>query len=307
MGALSHAIKHLLTRLDVARERNECVVRHTDFYRAALGDDVELYSALFEPDCRVQLDRDLAMRLMLALDRVNVFDDSELLECSAIFHGAVRFAPGVVWAHACCLQKHHIAVLPLSIGEGTYGRVSVTVDSATTEVFFVTDESHHVGFFRAIVALENLDEAGFERLARSAFPALEWADDLWRGLGDFNLPYIEIRDKLVRSLGGLSDYGAEYFHHYRSGDPRDLQRRLSAKIGSETSDENGRTKRHLRSELDRTRSHRGTNKVFWWHVKLRPNVDRIHFLYESPPVNSPVTDYGHIVVGLFKDHCILPN
>ena len=48
---LSNAIHLLLERLDVARERNEGVVKHTDYYEATLGDGVQLYSALFEPDC----------------------------------------------------------------------------------------------------------------------------------------------------------------------------------------------------------------------------------------------------------------
>ena len=42
----------------------------------------------------------------------------------------------------------------------------------------------------------------FERLARSAFPALEWADNLWHGLSNFSRPYINVRDQLVRYLGG---------------------------------------------------------------------------------------------------------
>ena len=58
---------------------------------------------------------------------------------------------------------------------------------------------------------------------------------------------------------------------------------------------------------DRTRRHRGIDKVFWWHVKLRPNVDRIHFRYEPQSASSPGLGEGQIVVGLFKDHCVLPN
>ena len=54
MGVLSNAIEHLLERLDVARERNERVVRHADYYETDLGDGVKLYSALFETGCRVQ-------------------------------------------------------------------------------------------------------------------------------------------------------------------------------------------------------------------------------------------------------------
>ena len=143
-------------------------------------------------------------------------------------------------------------------------------------------------------------------LARSAFPALDWADGVWRGLGHFSRPYIEVRDELVRYLGGLSDHGAACFHEHRA-DPRRLSRVLSARVGSETSDENGRTKGHPPSRRDRTRRHRGIDKVFWWHVKLRPHVDRIHFLYEPPSVSAPWPEHGRIVVGLFKDHCILPN
>ena len=306
-GVLSNAIQHLLERLDVARERNEGVGRHADYYETGLGDGVQLFSALFELGCRVQLDRDIAERLRLALDRVNVFDDSGLAEYDAEIEGCVRFVPGVVWAHDCCSQRRQIAVLPLPLGEVPRGRVSVTVAGATIEIAFVTEESQHVDFFRSVIALENADEAMFERLAPSAFPTLDWADNVWQGLGDFSRPYINVRDELVRYLGGLSDHGAARFHEHRAGDLRDLPRFLSAQVGSETSDENGPTKRHNPSERDRTRRHQGTNKVFWWHVKLQPHVDRIYFLYEPPSMSPPLPKNGRIVVGLFKDHCILPN
>ena len=183
----------------------------------------------------------------------------------------------------------------------------VTVGDATLEIAFVAGESQHVDFFRSVIALENADEAEFGRLARSAFPALEWADNIWRGLRDFSRPYIEVRDELVSCLGGLSDHGAGCFHEHRAGDPRHLANVLSARVGAETSDENGRTKNHRPSRRDRTRRHRGIDKVFWWHVKLRPTVDRIYFQYEQRSVSLPLPEHGHIVVGLFKDHCVLPN
>jgi len=82
---------------------------------------------------------------------------------------------------------------------------------------------------------------------------------------------------------------------------------LSIQVGAETSDENGLTKRHRQSKRDRTRRHRGLDKVFWWHVKLRPNVDRIYFRHEPRSENTPLPEHGRIVVGLFKNHCVLPN
>ena len=305
--ALSNAVEQLLERLDVARERNEGVVKHKDYYETSLGDGVQLYSALFERDCPLQFDHDLTERLYLALDRVNEFDDAGLVEYDAGYGGSVRFAPGVVWAHGCCSEHRHVAVLPLALGGVPSGRVPVAVEGFTNEIVFVIEEAQHLDFFRSVIELENADEAMFERLAASAFPALEWADSVWRGLRDFSRPYLDVRSELIRSLGGLNDHGAACFYEHHARGPQHLPRVLSARIGTETSDENGNTKRHRPSERDRMRRYRGANKVFWWHVKLRPQIDRIYFLYDPPSADSPQPEHGRIVVGVFKDHCVLPN
>ena len=307
IGVLSEAIHQLLDRLDVARGRGEGVAKHANYYETDLGDGIRLFSILFEPGCRVQLDHDLTQRLMRALDQVNQFDDAGLPEYDAEFDGDVRFTPGAVWAHTCCSEGHQIAILPLPLGDVPHERIPVTVADATVGIFFVITEPHHVAFFRAVIALEKADEAMFARLAPSAFPALEWADGLWNGLGDFDRPYVAVRDELISYLGGLSDYGAACFHEYQAVGPDELPRVLSARIGAETSDENGFTKRDRDSRLDRTRRHRGVDKVFWWHVKLRPHMDRIYFLYEPPSMIPPIPEPGRIVVGRFKDHCVLPN
>ena len=305
--ALADAIERLVDRLDLARDRGEGVVKHADFYETNLGDGVQLFSLLFEPACRVRLDRDHTLRISLALDQANEFDESGLVEYDAEFEGRVRFAPGVAWAHASCSERRHIAVLPVPLGDVPLGRIPVTVAGATCEILFVAGEAEHVGFFRSVITLENANETKFGILARSAFPALEWADNIWHGLGHFSRPYIDVRQEVIDCLGGLSDHGARCFHEHDEGDPRHLARVLSARIGKRTSDENGATKRHPPSRRDRTRRHRGIDKVFWWHVKLRPNVDRIHFLYEPQSAISDRPSEGHIVVGLFKDHCVLPN
>lgn len=305
-AVLSDAVRHLLERLDAARIRGEGVVKHRDYYYTDLGGDVQLCSMLFEQGCRVQLDHDLTQWLQLTLDRVEEFDEAGLMGFEAEFEGKVRFAPGVAWAHAACSQRHHMAVLPLPLGDVPLGPVPVIVAGVTREIAFVAEESHHVDFFRSVIALENADKMAFARLARSAFPALDWADNIWRGLRDFSRPYNEVRGELVRYLGGLSDHGATCFHHH-AADPSVLTDTLSVHVGTATSDENGRTKRHKPSKLCRTRHHCGVDKVFWWHVKLRPNVDRIYFLHEPRSGNSDLPEHGRIVVGLFKDHCVLPK
>ncbi len=291
----------------MAGERNEKVVKHGEYYKTDLGDNLSLYSVLFEKECPLQLCHDLIQQLYLALDQTADFDDCGLVEYDAEYGGNVRFAPGVAWAHAHRAERRHVAVLPLPLSGVPRGKVPVTVGRVTDEIFFVTDEFQHLAFFRSVMELENADEAMFERLATSAFPALEWADDVWSGLGDFSRPYIAVRSELVRCLAGLNDHGAACFHECLTVNLQDLPGMLSARIGSKTSDENGRTKRHRPSKRDRTRRYRGEDKVFWWHVKLQPHVDRIHFRHDYRSGDSSWPQQGRIVVGLFKDHCVLPQ
>ena len=304
---LSEAVLRLLERLDAARERDESVARHRYYYEADLGGGVKLFSALFERDCPVQFDHDQAERLLLALDRVIEFDESELVDYDAEFGGSVQVAPGVAWAHARCLAGRHVGVLPLHLGGVPRGGVLVAVGGVTTEVVFVSEESEHLNFFRSVIELERADEATFADLAASAFPALEWADNVWSGLGDFSRPYVAVRGELVRYLSGLNDHGAECFDEHGAGDPHRLATILSIKVGIETSDENGRTKRYSPSRRDRTRHYRGSDRVFWWHVKLQPHIDRIYFLYDPPSPGSSIPQRGRIVVGRFKDHCVMPQ
>ena len=205
-------------------------------------------SALFEPDCRLQLDHDLLQWLRVSLDQIDEFDDSELSEYDACFAGRTRFAPGAVWAHARCSEGHHVAVLPLPLRDAPHGQIEVTVAGDKNYVFFVVKESHHIEFFRALISLENANPEMFEDLSASAFPALEWADDVWSGLSHFSRPYIAVRNELVCGLSGLCDHGAESFFAHRESNPDQLSRVLSAAVGFTTSDENGRTKSSYASQ-----------------------------------------------------------
>ena len=87
VGVLSEAIEELLDRLDTTRERSEVVVKHHAYLETALGDDVQLFSVLYERSCRVQLDRDLTERLSIALDRIDEFNESELVACKSRVRG----------------------------------------------------------------------------------------------------------------------------------------------------------------------------------------------------------------------------
>jgi len=82
-----------------------------------------------------------------------------------------------------------------------------------------------------------------------------------------------------------------------------MAQHLSAEIGFETSDEDGKTKKDPKKRKGRTRKHEGIAKEFWWHVKLERHINRVHFLYE--PASSQAKDAkGTLIIGIFKDHCL---
>ncbi|MCY4458807.1 MAG: hypothetical protein OXC26_00155 [Albidovulum sp.] len=168
----------MLERLDTARDRNEGVAKHEECYRIDLGKDVQFYCALFGPKRHLYFDRDLGLRLAEALDRALDFDDAEPDSYDIHMDGAERFSPGIAWAFARCRLGHQVAVLPLPLGRAPSGRVSVTVGNDTADLFFVTRESEHVDFCRSVITLENANAEMFKCLEESAFPALEWADNV---------------------------------------------------------------------------------------------------------------------------------
>jgi hypothetical protein len=209
---LPEAVDALATRVETAAERSEVVARHADFYEADLGGGMQLYAMLFEADCLLQLERDSAERLRLAIDRTAVFLDDELESYDVSIGGVARFAPGAAWAHRRLRDGHAVAVLPLSLEDELQGEQTVLVSALALVVCFVTTESHHRRFFRMAISIEDAGPEEFAAIAPSAFPALRWVTDVWDGLRRHRRHFFgQHRDTLVRHLGVLDDDGAALF------------------------------------------------------------------------------------------------
>lgn len=303
--ALERSIRSLVERLEIASERREPVCRHDSFYEAGAGNGFAIFDLLFDPDKARQIERDLAERLRLALDRTAVFEENELAAFDAEFQGSVQLAPGVSWAHARVGQAHAVAVLPLPLDAARRGPLDVRVLGIGREVHFVTTEQEHLNFFRAAVAIEDMGHEELERIAASAFPDIEWLPGVWHELRIHRKCFFgSHRPTLVGHLAVLNDDAAKLFHSQPGGS--EVEAGLGAR-GVEASSENGKARSHSPSIADRTRSYDGQVLVFWWHTKIKRAEGRIHFLHVPKKPNSRRPDSGHIVIGIFKDHCVLPN
>ncbi|MBI2570984.1 MAG: hypothetical protein HYV63_28600 [Candidatus Schekmanbacteria bacterium] len=304
-ATFSLALETLLERLDVASLRGEPVGRHSDFYETQIRDGPALYAALFDAECEVTLGRDLAERLRLALDHAREVKDEELSELDATIAGTTHLAPGVTWAHARNIAGHAVAILPFPVECGFSGRLQVRINDVPRELHFVTTEKQHRAFFRDAIEVEDMAHEALQSVAPSAFPDLDWVEGVWQDLRRYkNCFFGEHRKKTVLHLSVLDDEGSRLFHTHPGGQGVDAE--LAAQ-GVDASPENSKARGHKPSIDDRTRSYLGQKHVFWWHTKIRWNEGRIHFLHVPKKAGSERPVHGHIVVGIFKDHCVLPG
>ncbi len=283
------ALEALLDRLDTASKRQEEAQLYEGFYDFD-GVTPRPFRLLFEPNEIIQ-DCDLRLRVSRALDRLAVWTDEVALDVD--MDGSTLLAPSIAFAHDKVGQGQALACLTLRTA-GRSGPLDVTVDGRTQTVHFVTDEPEHRAFFRDAIEVENADDKAYPALAASAFPELRWADGLWGGLHDFSKPFRELRAEVTRHLGVLDDHGLPICREHR---PQDWQAHFGSH-GVTATGENGRTMRNNRARRDRTRTWDEAEHVFWWHAKIEPDRDRIHFLYDAGA--------GCIVVGIFTEHCYLP-
>jgi hypothetical protein len=304
---INEDIDDLLDRIEIARERGELVARsRNDIYDAIVTERLNLYDLLYDEDATVVKDRDRRLRLRVAFDRMHIWDDDDDLldlisDCAVTINNERVESPSLALAHACRERRHSVGCLNLA-SSGRSGPINVCVGDTEHTLHFITDEPTHVELFRSAVEIENMGEGAFQSIATSAFPDLRWADGVWGGLRDFSRPYIDCRASLVLHLGVLNDFAAELFHRLSASHPEQITPSL-ASHGVTATDENGRAKRNNKARENRTRRAGDETYAFWWHTKLRPDRDRIHFMWCQDEHSPP----GDIVVGIFTRHCYLPG
>ena len=301
------AMEALADLLDVAWARRETVCRHSCFYDAPTGSTKQIVNVLFDNDALRSVDRDLSERLYLAVDRADLLKDEDAASLDASVLGETIFAPGVAWAHLQTGAQQAAGLLPLATDRRRRGILPVVVDGTSRSLHFITCEEEHVDFFRSAATFPNIGNVEFKALAHSAFPALEWLDSSWDELWRYRDCFFDQRlPDLVQHLAVLNDEAATLFYKHPGG--AGVAEQLRAR-GVKASSENGNARSYQPSIAARTRVYRGREEVFWWHTKIQWDKGRIHFLHVQNPAprRGDRPEHGHIVIGIFKDHCVLPG
>lgn len=297
-AALDESLVAFADRLQTTNSRREQIGFYVGIWDVALVGADTLSTLIYERENPRRLSRDVRTRLSRLFDQLagNTFDETGLPSLEVDIQGARFVAPAVVVAWGATATRRAIGCITPTCS-GRVGALPVGVNGIVHPIHFVTNEATHVAFFRDAVSVENADERGFAILARSAFPLLQFVEGVFGGLRDFSRPFRDRRGDLVFHLSVLNDAGARIFALAQNQRIEAEFRALQVIMSPETRETiaDGRCRRA------RERVHGDETLVFDWHMKVEPQIDRIH-VHPGTAASA-----GRVLVGIFHAHLPLPQ
>jgi hypothetical protein len=256
------------------REDDIAVSKHSDLWYAQAGRGLFLTDLLFVPD---YIDEDVRQQLIREIDRLPIWNvDGELRTSRQYVIDQVA-------------QANAAACIVLSI----YSNVLETPEG---KLYLVGTASEAVTFYQAAIEIGRFSEKSLIHYAALAFPNLYFHSDLERQIANFSTKYQDgLRSMLVEALIALNDQLFSLLIAHT--DLREVAKQFRGITAFEISPESPNTHRNANAMRERDVVF-GTERIRCeWHLKLRPDRDRIHFYFGRTKV-AP----GKILIGIFCRH-----
>lgn len=190
-------------------------------------------------------------------------------------------------AMACvCLPRNSQAV----------GECEVARGNNSTSIYFLTNENQAVGFYRAIIEIENLNEADYIFHTPLAFPDLYFVQDIHKQFRKFNQKYSVVRSQVTRHLSALNDDFRDLCEQHNHNMEM-VFRILKSDKGIDVSGESHPTRQNRTAMREREVIIDGETVVCEYHTKLTNTYDRIHFHIGKQGIAE-----GKVIIGIFADH-----
>lgn len=288
------SLESLLDRIDDAEEQGHATCYSEDLFNTEVYPGKSFYD-LYSEDSPVIISREVQERVSSIFSKLPKWQELDLEwpdSFEIIINGHMQEAPSIAWAHkqTSIDSANSIGCLVLThVRSG--GLISVTVSGNDISLWSIGNYQNYLDFFRHLIENYTSSPNQMASLAHSAFPSLNFVGGSFGGIKDMSKPYKDIVSKIVQHLGVLSDHGERAF----SG-PWDHAAAELGALGVNASDENGKTKSNKNARKARTLELAGTEVTFWWHTKLGPDRDRIHFY------PNKVNNGGVILIGIFCRH-----
>ena len=286
----------MLDQIDTAQEQGYSVCYTEDLFYIKVWENQNFYD-LYEADSPIQIPQEVRERISAIFNRLTRWEDLQLdwpKSFEVEIDGASKEdAPSIAWAHKQTFDNTANAVACLILPGGRQsGCFNVIVEETKTLLWFVDGATNYAKYFRWLIIKTTHHSKQMQDFAPSAFPYIDFVPNAFNGINKMSKPYNQLVEHLVHHLGVLSDHGKRIFSKTPWAE-------VTAEFGSygvSVSDENGKTKANHVARNERTKTIDGSEVIFWWHSKLEPHRDRIHFYPDG------VRDGGQILVGIFCKH-----
>jgi hypothetical protein len=289
------ALETILDLLDDAYEQEHLACYSEDIFSKPIWQDKSFYE-LYDQNLPIFIPWEVQERIASIFGHLPKWQELDsswppALEVQ-INQGGEELAPSIAWAHEQTKQDKVRAVACLVFpNTRLVGYLPVIVKGGTESLWFISARQEYCNFFRWLITDTTTNPNEMEALALSAFPSIDFVPGAFNGIKDMSKPYRALVKALTKHLAALSDYGKEIFKQPWQHAPAKF-----GSLGVELSDENGNTKGNSKAEKERTIPIEGKNITFWWHTKLEPDRDRIHFYPDRIPSG------GRLIVGIFCRH-----
>jgi hypothetical protein len=294
LGDCCDELEQLLDKIEKAIQEKHGVCYSEELFCQPVWQN-KMFHELIDRNSGYAISRDTYERLFSIIYKLPKWQDLELSlpETDQVdFDGQPQTAASIAWAHQQSHADKNNAVACLVLSpKRICGKHKITVAKRTVSLWLVADWNSYQGFFRGLITdiSKNPDEMAY--FSESAFLNLDFRDHVFQGIKDMSKPYQALVGDIVKHLAALSDHGKEIF----SGELEDASDKFRP-LGVNMSPESGKTKQNKKACDQRTFSHKEKEVIFWWHSKLEPDRDRIHFY----PNN--VRTGGKIIIGIFCKH-----
>lgn len=288
-------LETMLDLLEDAHDQGHSVCYSEDLFFITVWQDKSFYE-LYDPDSPVSIPREVQERITSIFCWLPKWQELSLSWPPAfevqINQKNEEDAASIAWAHEQTKQdKAHAVACLVFPNIRSVGCLPVTVKRCTESLWFIADHQNYYNFFRWLITDTTKNPSEMEAFALSAFPEIDFVPGVFNGIKIMSKPYKELVKPLTKHLGALSDHGKRIF----SGSWRNASAEFGS-LGVDLSDENGNTKGNNEARKERTLNINGTDIIFWWHSKLEPDRDRMHFYPDRIPTG------GRLLIGIFCCH-----
>ncbi|MCZ4618454.1 hypothetical protein [Rhodococcus qingshengii] len=291
--SIESALREFSDTLDFVAQDSKEICKWSQIWFIRSTPDEELLDLL---NGNKEIDRDIARRISLILDRVDDWDndfDINLPSLGVVCgEEIIEIAPSIV---VCGLTKQNLPTTACltTLQSNRSGKLAVNyTDKSYVDVRFIASPAGGVEYWRDVILFESKNAQDLNAWSKFAFPDLIFPNGIWSQIGNFDGRFRDNLPKIVKHLSGLNDHARNIWIDH--SEPAEIMAYMGSLAGIDCSKDSPNTHKNSSAMASRRVYFEDGELLCEWHTKLEKDKNRIHFAVENEKV----------YVGIFAKHLI---